>query len=62
MHQDLCQVLLIQDEQIGKSVGLHVGCAPVSSASRQQTDQSETTESFFKTSFIMIIGHEKLNY
>lgn len=49
MHQDLGQVLLIQDEQIGKSMGLHVGCAPVSSASRQQTDQSETTESFFKT-------------
>lgn len=38
VDQDLSQVLLIQDEQVGKSVRLHVGSAAVSSASCQQTD------------------------
>lgn len=37
VDQDLSQVLLIQDEQVGKSVCLHVGSAAVSSASCQQT-------------------------
>lgn len=41
MHQNLCQVLLIQDEEVGEAVCLHVGCAAVSSASGQQTSQSE---------------------
>lgn len=33
VHQDLSQVLLIQDEEVGESVRLHVGCTSVSSAS-----------------------------
>lgn len=41
MDQDLRQVLLIQDEEVGESVRLHVGCTTVSSTSRKQTDQSE---------------------
>lgn len=39
VHQDLRQVLLVQDEEVGEAVRLHVGGAPVPSAPRQQTDQ-----------------------
>lgn len=39
VHQDLRQVLLVQDEEVGEAMRLHVGCAPVASAPRQQTDQ-----------------------
>lgn len=44
VNQDLRQVLLIQDEEVSKSMCLHVGCPSVPSASRQQTDQSQTSE------------------
>lgn len=39
VHQDLRQVLLVQDEEVGEAVRLHVGGTPVPSAPRQQTDQ-----------------------
>lgn len=39
VHQDLRQVLLVQDEEVGEAMRLHVGGAPVSSAPSQQTDQ-----------------------
>lgn len=41
VDQNLCQVLLVQDKQVGEAVRLHVGGAPVPSAPRQQADQSE---------------------
>lgn len=46
VHQDLCQVLLIQDEEVGESMRLHIGCTSVPSASRQQTDQSQRDTNF----------------
>lgn len=43
MDQDVRQVLFVQDEQVGESVRLHIGGAPVPSAPRQQTDRWEST-------------------
>lgn len=31
VDQDLCQVLLVQDEQVGEAMCLHIGCASVAS-------------------------------
>lgn len=39
VHQDLRQVLLVQDEEVGEAVRLDVGSAPVASAPCQQTAQ-----------------------
>ena len=37
VHQDLIQVLLVQNEEVGKAMSDHVGRAPVPPAHRQQT-------------------------
>lgn len=39
VHQDLRQVFLVQDEEVGEAVRLDVGSASVPSASCQQTAQ-----------------------
>lgn len=36
MHQDLIQVLLVQNEEVGEPVGHHVGCAPIPAPDSQQ--------------------------
>lgn len=48
MNQDFCQVLLIQDEEVRKSMCLHVGCSPVSSTSCKQTDRSKRKKSSYE--------------
>ena len=46
MHKDLGEVLLVQDEEVGEAVSLYVGCAPVASASSQQT-KNEREKNYF---------------
>lgn len=41
VDQDVRQVLLVQDEEVGEAVSLHVGRASVASAPCQQADQSQ---------------------
>ena len=43
MHKDICQVLLIQEEDVDKPVGLYIGRAPVASAAGQQAESSRNT-------------------
>lgn len=38
MHQNFIQVLLIQNEEVGKPVGHHVGCAPIPAPNSQQAE------------------------
>lgn len=37
MDQDLIQVFLVQDEEIGKAMGNYICCAPVTPTYSQQT-------------------------
>lgn len=37
VDQDLVQVFLVQDEEVGEAMSDHVGCASVSATNRQQT-------------------------
>ena len=36
MHKNFIQVLLIQNEEVGKPMGHHVSCAPVPAPNSQQ--------------------------
>lgn len=36
MHQNLIQVLLVQNEEVGEPMGHHIGCAPVPAPDGQQ--------------------------
>lgn len=60
VNQDLRQVLLIQDEEVSKSMRLHVGRPSVPSASRQQTDQSQTSERERQTDVIISLNANML--
>lgn len=40
VDQNLGQVLLVQDEKVGKSMGLHIGCASVATAPCKQADRA----------------------
>ena len=42
VNQDLCQVLLVQDEEVSEAVRLNVGCTSVPSAPCKQTDPSNS--------------------
>lgn len=52
MHQNFIQVLLIQDEEVGKPVSHHVGSAPIPAANSQQAGaRREGGETLRKLSF-----------
>lgn len=38
MDKDLIQVFFVQDEEIGKAMSDHIGCAPVDSTDCKQTE------------------------
>lgn len=39
MHQDLREVLFIQDEEVSEAVRYHISCAPIPSTYSQQADR-----------------------